>query len=143
MASLRKTARIGVSVAAMRASDRAYLLVKRGRPPARDMWAFAGGKVEFGESLAAAAKRELFEETGLVIDEARLSFLRPVEIIIDDTDQTVSHFVLMCYFVEVEDVEPVAGDDALEARFFTLAEVRDLNVTPSTLEIAEELAREH
>ncbi|MEO1747105.1 MAG: NUDIX hydrolase [Pseudomonadota bacterium] len=143
MASLRKIARIGVSIAAVRKSDRAMLLVKRGRPPAKDMWAFAGGKVEYGEHLAAAAKRELFEETGLSIEETQLSFLRPVEIIIDDADQTISHFVLMCFSVAVEDAEPVAGDDALEARFYSLEQMRTLNATPSTLEIAAELADSH
>ena len=104
MASLHTPARIGVSVAAMRATDGAYLLVKRG-----------------------------FYHTTV----------HNLISIIDDTDEVISHFVLMCYSVEVDDVEPVAGDDALEARFFTLAEVRGLNVTPSTLEIAEDLAREH
>ncbi|MEL6202002.1 MAG: NUDIX domain-containing protein [Pseudomonadota bacterium] len=140
---MRKVVRLGVSVAAMRESDGAYLLVKRGHPPAKHMWAFAGGKVDYGERLTAAAKRELFEETGLVIDEKHLSFLRPVEIIIEDADDTVSHFVLMCFSVVVEDIEPVAGDDALEACFYSLEQMRTLNATPSTLEIAAELVGDH
>lgn len=139
MSRIRQITRLGVSVAATREPDGAFLLVKRGRPPAKDMWAFAGGKVELGEKLADAAARELFEETGLSIEAATLSFLRPVEIIMRDSDQNTLHFVLMCYGVTVDDVLPKAGDDATEACFFTLAQMRSLNITSTTLEIAEEV----
>ena len=140
MSGIRQIARLGVSVAAVRESDGAFLLVKRGRPPAKDMWAYAGGKVEFAEALAEAARRELLEETGIDIDTAVLSFLRPVEIVMRDGDETVSHFVLMCFQVAVADLQPVAGDDALKAHFFTLAQMRTLDLTPTTLEIAEEIS---
>lgn len=43
------------------------LLVKRNSPPAIHQWAIPGGKVNFGETLQAAAEREILEETGLTI----------------------------------------------------------------------------
>ncbi len=35
-------------------------------------WGYAGGAVEMGEPIEAAARRELFEETGLIADELEL-----------------------------------------------------------------------
>ena len=52
-----------VSVAIVRGNT--VLLVKRARQPSQGFYAFPGGKVEAGETLEEAARRELREETGL------------------------------------------------------------------------------
>ena len=44
--------------------DGRLLLVRRGRDPQRGRWSVPGGKVEPGETVAEAAARETFEETG-------------------------------------------------------------------------------
>src|SRR5690606_33745833 len=41
------------------------LLVRRANPPDAGRWGFPGGKMEFGETVEAAAVRELYEETGV------------------------------------------------------------------------------
>jgi len=45
------------------------LLVKRGTQPGLDKWALPGGHINVDETLLQAARRELVEETGLLIDE--------------------------------------------------------------------------
>ncbi len=44
------------------------LLIRRARPPGRGLWALPGGFLDPDETLAAAARRELHEETGLALD---------------------------------------------------------------------------
>jgi ADP-ribose pyrophosphatase YjhB (NUDIX family) len=48
--------------------DGKILLVRRARDPARGVYTFPGGRVEFGESLTEALAREVREETGLKIE---------------------------------------------------------------------------
>ncbi len=43
-----------------------YILYHRKKEPYYGNWGFPGAKVEYGEEILGAAKRELFEETGFV-----------------------------------------------------------------------------
>jgi mutator protein MutT len=61
---------IGVAVIAMR--NGCVLLGKRKNAHGAGTWQFPGGHLEYGESIEACARRELFEETGLSIDSFRL-----------------------------------------------------------------------
>ncbi|WP_343611706.1 NUDIX hydrolase [Novosphingobium sp.] len=45
--------------------DGSVLLVRRANPPDVGLWGFPGGKIDFGETIAQAAVRELLEETGI------------------------------------------------------------------------------
>ena len=43
------------------------VLVKRAYPPRQGEWSLPGGLLELGESLADGVRREMLEETGLVV----------------------------------------------------------------------------
>lgn len=59
----KKKPRIGVGVAVVK--DGMVLLGKRKGAHGAETWSFAGGHLEFGESVEECACRELLEETGL------------------------------------------------------------------------------
>jgi ADP-ribose pyrophosphatase YjhB (NUDIX family) len=138
MAKPRPTPLIAVSVAARNPETGEFLLVLRGRPPAKDLWAFPGGRLDFGETLEQAVRRELYEETGLEAHDIRFHTL--LEIIGDSSgDESPHHFVLAVHHATVSG-NPVAADDAAEAGWFSLADMASLDITETTLAVAREIA---
>lgn len=114
---------VGVGVVCLR--DDQVLLVRRGRPPRLGEWSLPGGRLEWGETLAACAVREVREETGVEIALAGL-----VEVVDgrfggapDDPEQ---HYVLIDYAARWISGEPQAADDAAEAQFVSLDAALDL-----------------
>jgi ADP-ribose pyrophosphatase len=110
------------------------LLVKRGNPPARGVWAIPGGSVELGESLQKAAEREVLEETGIVIKagEPVLSF---ESIHRDDNDRVRFHYYIVDLAATYISGEPSPGDDALDAGWISGEALGRLNVNPITLKL--------
>lgn len=109
------------------------MLVERARPPSAGLHAFPGGRVEAGESLEEAAQRELFEETGL--RAVSLTPLREILIAAESGGEAVS-FRLHVFLAGQVDGEPVAGDDAASAAFYTLEQMAEMPLTDSIYEIA-------
>lgn len=125
-------ARPEVAVGAVAVQDDALLLIRRGHGPAAGRWSVPSGRIERGETAAEAVVRELREETGLegvcgpLIDWA--------ELISDE-----AHFVILNFEVVILDrQDPVAGDDAAEARWVPLGEVEALHLTPGLVEFLAE-----
>ncbi len=111
------------------------LLVRRANPPDAGCWGFPGGKIDAGEAIEHAAVRELLEETG-VHAEARRVFTAVDAFDRDDRGQLRQHFVLIAVLCEWISGEAVAGDDALEARWFRIEELEDVSLALS-LDVAE------
>ena len=55
--------------------DNKYLLVQETKEICKGKWNIPAGRVEDGESVIEAAKREVFEETGIKMDVERLGFI--------------------------------------------------------------------
>lgn len=94
------------------------LLIKRGKPPYEGQWSLPGGKIEYGETAAEAASRELAEETGTT---ARIIGLIDVidSIGLREPGQPGDwHYLLVDFAGVWTGGEPVAADDVTEAQFF-------------------------
>lgn len=106
------------------------LLIRRGAPPREGEWSLPGGRIEWGERAAAAALRELREETGC---EAEIVSL------IDVVDAVMGerHYVLIDYAVRWISGEPRPGDDALDAAFFQPHQLAELGIWSETLRVIE------
>lgn len=114
------------------------LLVQRANPPDAGRWGFPGGKVERGETLQAAAERELLEETGV---QARAGDVIGAVDVLDRAGdgRLLRHFVLVALRCHWRSGEPVAADDALDARWIALKEME--NTLPLSRDVAR-LARQ-
>lgn len=107
-----------------------FLLVRRGRAPAKGQYAFPGGRVEPGETDEEAARRELMEETNL--RAGRLSLLE--RMFLDGDSDRRYHLSIFRATGIAGDLR--AGDDAEAAGWYTLEEIRALPATESTLAVA-------
>jgi 8-oxo-dGTP diphosphatase len=95
------------------------LLIQRGLPPFKGQWALPGGFVRVDETLDAAARRELAEETGLadVFLEQLYTF---GEVKRDPRERVVS--VAYCALVRLATAETRAATDAADAGWFPVSE---------------------
>lgn len=92
------------------------LLIRRGNEPFKGEWAFPGGFLNMDETVQECARRELEEETGLVVLDIHLVgvYSRPGR---DPRGHTVTPAFLsiMDYPLDV-----CGGDDAAQAQWFPL-----------------------
>ena len=126
-----------VAVGAIVFKDDQILLVRRGKPPSRDLWAIPGGSVKICETLQRAAEREIFEETGITIQA-----LEPVYafdyIEKDESGCARFHYVIIDLTAKYVKGEPRAGDDAAEARWVSSLELATLKVSSKTRQLLKE-----
>ena len=102
-----------VGVGGVVVKDGKALIVKRAHEPRKGEWSIPGGRVELGESLVEAARREIKEETGLDVDVGPI-----IEVFdrIHRADGRVRyHFVIVDYLCTCRGGELCAGDDAEDA----------------------------
>jgi len=113
-----------VGVVCLRGAE--VLLIKRGNPPRQGQWSLPGGRLEWGETLTVGALRELSEETS--VSAEILGLVDVVDGIFTSrtSGDTTRHYLLIDYAARWLSGEPVAGDDAAEARFVSLDDAMSL-----------------
>lgn len=117
---------IGVGVVVLK--DDMVLLIRRGQPPKQGEWSIPGGRQEFGETVRGCALREVKEETG--ITAGNLKLLDVVDLV-----RPEAHWTLVDFAADWVAGEPVAGDDAADARWVNAADIESLGLWRETVRI--------
>ena len=120
--SNRPAVTVDVAIFSLRDDDLKALLIRRAVPPFKGKWAMPGGFVRPGESLDAAARRELEEEAGV-----RDVYLEQLYTFGAARRDPRGRVITVAYFALVAgDVTARGGDDANEAAWhsaYTLPEL--------------------
>ena len=128
----RPTLAVGVVVI----DEGRILMIKRGAVIEHGKWAIPGGKVDYGETLRAAAAREVLEETGLQVEVgAGLG----VGETLGEGDPPAHHIGLVDFAGRVVGGTLGAADDADEAVFVELGEARNLPLPSSMRRLLDDL----
>ncbi|MEK6924336.1 MAG: NUDIX domain-containing protein [Candidatus Micrarchaeota archaeon] len=97
--------------------DGRVLLFKRNKPPYKGYWELAGGRIEFGETLEQAARRELAEEAGISGEDVlSLEFVKLFEFMLPNY-----HRVLFSFACKARSTNVVKTEHEEHAWFATTA----------------------
>jgi 8-oxo-dGTP diphosphatase len=130
-----------VGVGAVIVRDGRVLLIQRGNEPNRGYWSIPGGVVELGETLAAAASREVREECGLEVEVQDV--LTTLDLIQRDAQGRIRyHYVLLDLRARYVSGEAIPNTDALDVRWVGVAELDGMDLIPRLLPILHKALRE-
>ncbi len=113
---------------------RNQLLLVRRTPPIPEQWAPPGGKVNPGEHLLMALRRETREEIGVALNPVR--FVAELEL-----HMRAKRYVLVAFLCDIM-LEPErlnAATDALETRWLSLENARRLPLAPGVHDVLDRL----
>jgi 8-oxo-dGTP diphosphatase len=123
-----------VGVGAVILHEDQVLLVRRGKAPSFGKWSLPGGLVELGESTREAIEREIREECGIKIRVVDVAGVID-RVVKDDAGRVRYHYVLVDYLAYPDSFDVTAGDDAVEAQWFEVDRLTELDTTQGMLDM--------
>ena len=102
----------------------------------RGTWGVPGGKVEWGETLEAALKREFQEEVGLDLREIKFALVQ--EAVNDEQFHCPAHFVLLNYYARCESTHVIPNEEIVEWEWVTPLEALDFPLNSFTKLLLED-----
>lgn len=126
---------VAVGVVLLDDAAERVLLVRRARPPGVGKWTVPGGGVHLGETLRAAAARELLEETGLEADLGGI--VEVLERVTDEGERVRFHYVIVDFVGTRPRGELAAASDASDAAWFTIDELARIETTDGLRPVIE------
>lgn len=140
MASAMQPTHPQIAVSAAIFRDGKVLLTRRAHSPAKGFYSLPGGRVEFGESLHRALKREVDEETGLDIEIVGLAGWREVL----PATAGARHYLIMSFAARWMAREPALNDELDDYRWIApdaLTSLGDLKLTGGLEDVVQSAAR--
>lgn len=113
-------------------SEGRVLLVQRGNPPMEGEWSLPGGALEIGETLVEGVRREVLEETGLLVEPVTMIEVFD-RIARDEAGRVQYHYVLVDYLCRVTGGSPACASDAVGLRWSAIDELDA--IAPFTREV--------
>jgi 8-oxo-dGTP diphosphatase len=92
------------------------LLVRRDTEPLKGEWSIPGGMLELGEKLHDGVRREVLEETGLIVEPGEVLDVFD-SIFTDKEGRTEYHYVLIDYLCRPVSGQARPGTDVSEVRW--------------------------
>ena len=117
------------AVGAVVFKDGKMLIIKRSQEPGKGKWSVPGGRVELGETVYEAARREVLEESSIEIEVEHV--LDTADNIVRDEDGRVKyHYVVIDVLARYVSGEIRAQSDAEECRWVTPRELVEMDISP-------------
>lgn len=105
-----------VGVGAVIFDEDRVLLVQRGHAPMQGEWSLPGGALEVGERLEDGVRREVLEETGLIVEPIAMVEVFD-RIARDVTGRVQFHYVLVDYLCCITGGSAACSSDATDLRW--------------------------